>query len=130
MKKRTKRRRKGGYKRGIHASPKAGECKYRSGWELAYMLWLDQNVDVLEYSYEKVQIQYVSNKRTGKLRTYFPDFLVKYPDRTELVEIKPSKRLQQAKVVKKLTCATFWCQTHGAVLKVMTEKELGSLGII
>ena len=129
-KKRRRRKRKGHYHRGNHVSPKAGECRYRSGWELKYMEWLDGNPDVVSYSYEKVVIDYTSNKRTGKQRKYYPDFLVEYSDRKELVEIKPSKRLVQARVKKKLEAATAWCLAHGVLLKVMTEHGLKELGLL
>lgn len=129
-KKKTRRKRRGHYHKGLHVSPKAGDCNYRSGWELNYMNWLDTNPDVLKYSYEKTIIEYVSNKKTGKLRKYYPDFLVDYDGRQELIEIKPSKRVTQIKVVKKLKAAEEWCKTHGVAFKVITEKELKVLGIL
>ena len=70
-----KRKRRRGYHRGTYVSPVAGECKYRSGWEEKYMNYLDSNADVVSWSYENLVIQYVSNKSTGKLRKYYPDFL-------------------------------------------------------
>jgi hypothetical protein len=129
-KRKPRRKRKRHYHTGLHTSPKAGECKYRSGWELEYMQWLDANADVITYSYEKTKIPYVSNARTGKLRNYFPDFLVEYVDRRVLVEIKPKRRASQVKVVKKLKAAQEWCSTHGVALEVITEVELKLLGLL
>lgn len=129
-KKKTRRKRRGHYHRGVHSSPKAGDCSYRSGWELVYMIWLDENPSVLKYSYEGLIIEYVSNIRTGKLRKYYPDFMVDYEGRQELIEIKPAKRVTQVKVAKKLKAAEAWCKTHGVVFKVITEKELKVLGIL
>lgn len=130
MVKRKIRKKRGHYHRGIHVSPKAGDCSYRSGWELAYMIWLDANVDVITYSYEKIVIEYVSNKRTGKLRKYYPDFFVEYENRRELIEIKPAKRLTQARVQKKLKAAEAWCVAHGVTLRVLTEQELKPMGLL
>ena len=130
MKKRRRKRKGGHYHRGLHVSPKAGECKFRSGWEQAYMIWLDSNVDVTSYTYEKTIIEYVSNKKTGKIRKYFPDFLVEYSDHSELIEIKPAKRLEQARVKKKLAAAELWCTAHGIVFRVITENELRPMGLI
>lgn len=129
-KKKTRRKRRGHYHRGVHSSPKAGDCSYRSGWELVYMQWLDANPAVLKYSYEGLIIEYVSNIRTGKLRKYYPDFMVDYEGRQELIEIKPAKRVTQVKVAKKLKAAEAWCKTHGVTFKVITEKELKVLGIL
>jgi hypothetical protein len=130
--KKKKRKRKGHYNRGSYVSTKTGQvCKYRSGWELSYMQWLDVNVDVLTWSYETIIIDYVSNKRTGKLRKYYPDLYVHYVDGTkQLIEIKPSSRLHQAKVQKKLSAANDWCRTKGLALIVITEVELKKMGLL
>jgi len=125
-----KRRKKRKYHTGTHVSPKTGQhCKYRSGWELAYLLHLDANPDVVGYRYEDVRIPYVSNTRTGRVRYYWPDFLVQRTDGQQLlVEIKPKRKLDQAKVQKKLKAAALWCKAHGVTLVVMTERELKLLG--
>lgn len=130
--KRRRRKKKGHYHTGTHLSTKTGQaCKYRSGWELAYLQHLDQDVMVASFEYEGLIIPYVSNVRSGKLRRYFPDFLVSYVDGTRrLVEIKPSKRLAQAAVAKKLRAAEAWCREHGVTLEVITEVELRAMGLL
>lgn len=129
--KKRKRRRKGHYKRGLHESVKGGQCKYRSGWELKYIEHLDASPDVKSFMYEGVSIEYVSNVRSGKVRRYIPDFLVEYVDGSKrLVEIKPSKRLVQATIQKKLRAARAWCETHGVTLEVITEFELRALRLL
>lgn len=129
-KKRRKRKRK--YHTGIHVSPKTGqECHYRSGWELAYMQFLDTDPDTVGYRYEDVSIPYLSNKATGKMRTYWPDFLVQKRDGEQfLIEIKPKRKLDQARVQKKLKAAALWCQAHRVTLVVLTEQELKHLGLL
>jgi hypothetical protein len=95
------------------------------------MQYLDDCSEVVSWSYECVKVPYLSNQRTGKMRTYFPDFLVEYVDkRVELVEVKPSKRLTQARVQKKLEAARGYCNAHGLTLVVLTEKELKGLGLL
>jgi hypothetical protein len=129
--KKKKRKRKGRYQRGIHSSPIAGECKYRSGWEQKYMVYLDDNPDVASWSYEKLVIEYVSNKKTKKIRKYYPDFQIEYKDgRKVVVEIKPSRKLQQATVVKKIRAAKEWCTEHDMVYKILTEIELKDIGLL
>jgi hypothetical protein len=131
-KRRNTKKRKGHYHTGLYTSTKTGQvCKYRSGWEESYMQWLDVNDDVRAWAYESVVIPYVSNVRTGKLRKYHPDFLVEHVDGSqELVEVKPSKRVHQAKVAKKLVAAGDWSRAHGVTFSVVTETELRALGLL
>lgn len=131
LKPKKKKRRRRGYKRGLHKSLKGGECRYRSGWELAYITWLDANPDVLSFSYEQIIIEYLSNKRTGKVRKYFPDFFVEYVDgHKELIEIKPKKRLEQVKVRKKIEAAMKWSEAHHVGFRIITETELKGMDLI
>lgn len=95
------------------------------------MQYLDANEDVVNYRYEDVKIPYVSNARTGKLRSYWPDFLVTRTNGAqELVEIKPFRKLEQAKVQKKLKAAKQWCSDHGVTLVIVTEVELKVMGLL
>jgi len=129
--KRKKRRRRRGYHRGVHTSPKAGECKYRSSWEEKYMLYLDSNPSVVSWTYEQTVIEYVSNIRTKKVRRYYPDFYVKYLDgKEEIVEVKPKRKLEQAIVKKKAEAARNWCLSKGMSYLILTETELKHLGLI
>lgn len=128
--KKTKKRRRG-YKRGLYVSPTAGECKFRSGWEQKYMEHLDSNSQVETWSYEKLVIQYISNKKTGKLRKYYPDFYVVMKDGTKFViEIKQKRKLETSVVKKKTKAAELWCLTNRATYKILTEVELKDMGII
>ena len=130
-KKKRKKKRKGHYIRGTYTSPVAGECKFRSGWELKLMVHLDEQSDVEFWSYEKTVIEYVSNIRTKKIRKYYPDFLVKYKDgRVELIEVKPKRKLEDATVKKKSIAAVLWCAEHGMTYRIMTEVHLKELGLL
>lgn len=130
-KKKRKKKRKGHYIRGTYTSPIAGECKFRSGWEFKLMLHLDENPDVEFWSYEKTVIEYVSNVRTKKVRKYYPDFLVRYKDgRTELIEVKPKRKLEQATIKKKMAAALLWCAEHGMTYRIVTEIQLKELGLL
>lgn len=126
-----KKKRRGHYNRGEYTSPTAGLCKHRSGWELAYMKYLDGNQDVVRWEYEKLFIPYVSNIRTGKLRKYIPDFYVEYLDgHREIIEIKPKRKLEQATIRKKTSAAQAWCLTEGIVYLILTEVELKGLNLL
>jgi len=130
-KKKKRKKRKSRYKRGTHSSPIAGECKYRSGWEQKYMEYLDSDPNIVAWSYEKLAIEYVSNQRTKKIRKYYPDFQVEYKDGKKIiVEIKPSRKLGQATVVKKIRAAKEWCTAHDLTYKILTEIELKDMGLL
>ena len=126
-----RRRKRGRYHRGVHVSPKAGECRYRSGWESVYMVHLDADPDVVAWSYEKTPVPYVSNVRTGRTRTYYPDFYVEYVDgRRMLVEVKPKRKTTQATVMKKAKAAREWCEPRGLTYVILTEVDLRSIGLL
>ncbi len=95
------------------------------------MIHLDASPDVEFWSYEKTVIEYVSNVRTKKVRKYYPDFLVRYKDgRTELIEVKPKRKLEQAVIKKKMTAALLWCAEHGMTYRIVTEIQLKELGLL
>ena len=95
------------------------------------MLYLDSSPEVKSWSYESVIIPYVSNVRTGKKRNYYPDFSVDMKDGTRyIVEIKPSKKLSQALIKKKIAAAESWCRDHSITYKILTEIELKDMGLI
>ena len=111
--KKTKKRRRG-YHRGEYTSSKTGDvCKFRSSWEEKYMVHLDADPAVLSWAYEPFFIEYVSNKSTGKIRKYYPDFFVSYADGTSrLIEIKQKRKIDQPAIRKKTAAAQGWCTTQ------------------
>ena len=117
---------------GEHFSVKLtnGPVKYRSGWEVKYMQWLDKNEQVIAYQYESLIIPYISNQRTNKIRNYKPDLVVERLDKKIVVEIKPSTKVNNRINQKKFNAAKVWCQNHGFDFEIVTEKELKILGIL
>jgi hypothetical protein len=117
-----------------------GAPRYRSGWEHAFMRFLDENEHVLQWASESISIPY-RNPLTGKQSVYIPDFLITYRSRTstmvaELVEIKPKKQSiieskasarDRAIVVvnyAKWDAATKWARRNGLTFRVITEDDL------
>lgn len=128
---RKKKKRRRGYKRGLYLSRVAGECKFRSSWEEKFMIYLDNDASVRTWSYEKTIIEYVSNKKTQKIRKYYPDFYVEYLDGTKkVIELKQKRKLDQATVKKKASAAEVWCANIGATYIILTEIELKNMGLI
>jgi len=127
-----RKKRRGHYHRGEYTSSKTQQvCRYRSGWELSLMQYLDSDPATATWSYESVVIEYVSNARTGKKRRYFPDFYVETASgERQLIEVKPSKKLRQLAVAKKLSAAGDWCRDNQVTLRIITEVELKELGLL
>lgn len=127
-----KKRRKGRYHRGEYTSTKSGSIfHYRSGWELKIMQFLDADPKVESWSYEKIVIEYVSNIRTKKKRRYYPDFYVTYSDgHSEVIEVKPSRKLKQRIVEKKIEAAKIWCSEKKIEFRIITEKQMKELNLL
>lgn len=118
-------------KTGLYTSNKTGKtCKYKSGWELAYMQYLDMCPAVISWEYEAIGIKYLSNKSKGIIRIYFPDFLVHFSDKNYIIEIKPARKVNQLKNQKKFKSAIEYCKLNDFQFQIVTEKELKILGLI
>ena len=115
---------------------------YRSGWELKYMIYLDNHPDVLQWNSEEIVIPYRSPV-DGRIHRYFPDFLVKTKHTTMIVEIKPKKQTKPPKKPKKVSrqyvsevmtwgvneakwkAAEEYCKDRLWQFRVFTEDHLG-----
>jgi hypothetical protein len=117
-----------------------GRPKYRSGWEMTFMIFLDNNDHILQWASESVSIPY-RNPLTGKMSMYVPDFIVTYRNRdntmrAELIEIKPRKqslieekqsqrdRAQVAINYAKWDAATKWARQNGLTFRVINEDQI------
>ena len=66
---------------------------YRSLWERKFMVYCDNNENILEWGSEEIVLPYRS-PIDNKIHRYFPDFYIKYKDvsgriKRSLIEIKP-----------------------------------------
>lgn len=117
-----------------------GKPRYRSGWELTFMMFLDNNDHVIQWASESISIPY-RNPITGKQSIYVPDFFVTYRGRdntmrAELVEIKPRKQsLIESKAsdrdraivavnYAKWDAATKWARRNGLLFRVINEDQI------
>jgi hypothetical protein len=117
-----------------------GTPRYRSGWELAFMRFLDNNDNILQWASESISIPY-RNPITGKQSIYIPDFLITYRNRNnqmvaEVIEIKPKKQSVVESKMKaneratvavnyaKWDSATKWCKKQGLLFRVITEDDM------
>lgn len=114
--------------------------RYRSGWEMAFMRFCDENSHIIQWASESINIPY-RNPFTGKQTIYVPDFLIVYQDRDgrtlgEVVEIKPKKQSliesrasQRDRAVVALNHAKWaaagaYCKRMGLRFRVLTEQDL------
>jgi hypothetical protein len=120
---------------------------WRSSWELKFMAFLDNRIDVSEWSSESVIVPYYHPLKKRMAR-YYPDFLVTFKDREGkftkyLIEVKPlketiapinkAKKKKKTQLYEELTyivnqekwkAAQDFCKINGLKFQIITEKEL------
>ena len=69
---------------------------YRSLWERRFMVYCDNNPNIIEWGSEELIIPYIS-PLDKKPHRYFPDFYIKYVNGNgqtvrEVIEVKPKKQ--------------------------------------
>jgi hypothetical protein len=80
---------------------------YRSLWERRFMVYCDNNPNIIEWGSEELIIPYIS-PLDKKPHRYFPDFYIKYVNGKgqtvrEVIEVKPKKQLKPPKEPKRRT---------------------------
>ena len=120
---------------------------YRSLWERKFMVYCDNNQNILEWGSEEIVVPYRS-PLDNRYHRYFPDFYIKVREssgkiKKMIIEIKPQRQCVEPKVQKRKTkayiyevveyaknqakwkAAEEWCLDRGYEFKVLTENELG-----
>lgn len=119
----------------------------RSLWERKFCKYLDENINIIKWSFETLKIPYVS-PADKKVHSYIPDFIVEKKNKdgsvdTIIVEIKPEKQTVKPKITKrkkkktilqenltyeinksKWESAKNFCDAHDWKFVILTEKEL------
>lgn len=113
---------------------------YRSSWEFSFMLFCDNNPNVLQWASEPFMVPY-RNPFTGKNTIYVPDFMMVYVDKSqtkhaEVIEVKPHKEIamENARSVRdraavalnmaKWAAANEFCKQYGMKFRVVTESDI------
>lgn len=126
-----KRKRRKKYHTGFHTSPKGGTFKYRSQWEKDVAIYFDRDPLVISYGYEVLVIPYTSNLKTGKIRKYYPDFLVTYSDGTKkLIEVKRQDKISDPKVMKKSNAARVWCSKNNVIFEIWSNTAIMAIKLL
>ena len=120
---------------------------YRSLWERRFMVYCDNNPNILEWGSEEVIIPYRSPV-DKKVHRYFPDFIIKVKEstgqiKTYVIEVKPKRQTMEPKKKSRVTksyiyecktyavnqakwkAATEFCEDRRIEFKIITEEELG-----
>jgi hypothetical protein len=119
----------------------------RSLWERKFCKFLDENKNIIRWSFETLRIPYQSPV-DKELHFYIPDFIVEKKNKegkvdTLIVEIKPEKQTKSPTAgkrkskrslinenityainIKKWDAAKEFCKTHNWKFVILTEKEL------
>ena len=124
--------------------------KYRSGWEFTFMLFCDNNKNILKWASEAISIPYRS-PIDNKIHRYYPDFLVNLKNKegilqTIMIEVKPKNQsippmLKEGQTTKnkkyirevilwgkneaKWKAAQEYCKDRGWSFQVFTEEQIG-----
>ena len=121
---------KSGYRSGYATFNKVCTIKgdhsvvYDSLYELAYFSKIDNDNKIISAIVEPFYIEYVDE---GVDKWYYPDIIVTYENgHKELLEIKPTKLLNDRVVKLKQSAAQIYCKEHNIIYKFITETEVFS----
>jgi hypothetical protein len=120
--------------------------QYRSSWELILMRRFDLDPNIISWNSEELIIPY-HDRGSGKLRRYYPDFVIKKKNGNVIevivIEVKPyaqsvpperatkteKRYLSECKTFatnySKWEACTRFCESKGWRFVVITEKGLG-----
>jgi nitrogen fixation protein len=102
-----------------------GKIKYRSSWELKFLQWCDQNPNIIKVISEGIKIPY--KDVDGKIKNYYPDFVILYKNDKLLIEIKPENQTLNETNQRKFAAAKEFANQKGLKFLILTEKELQNL---
>lgn len=116
-------------KKGWHYSPKTKKNYfYRSSYEKLMFTALDEAMDVVWYESECFRIEYYFE---GELHITVPDIFINFETGLEvLAEIKNSYMLTDDLTKAKLRAMRKFAKERGYIFWLITEKELGDMGLL
>lgn len=94
---------------------------YESLLEADYIHLFEFNKDVIIYCEQPLDIVY---KYKGQTRHYYPDFVVKTPEKIIVFEVKPHNKLNDEKLIPKFYAGMSFCESKGYDYKIVTEKHI------
>ena len=92
---------------------------YRSLWERKFMVYCDENNDIVEWGSEELIVPYIS-PIDNKQHRYFPDFYIKTKNGDKfMVEIKPKKFTRPPKPTKRVTKYNFYLKVFTVIVFII-----------
>lgn len=123
------------------------KIRYMSSWEFKTHEFLDNNPNILRWSSEEIAIPYLK-PTDNRVHRYFPDYWVEYRNRHgqmvhEIWEVKPAAQTRKPRASKRKTTKTRlyedltyavntakwqaaqqFCEKHGVIFRIMTERDI------
>lgn len=119
----------------------------RSSWEARAFEFFDNNINVIRWGSEEIEIPYMKPQPDGMIRParYYPDIYVEYVNKEgtlikELFEVKPEKFTKQSRArnshtkhfenyqyivnMAKFHAAEEWCKRNGYKFTILSEKSI------
>lgn len=129
------------FKQGYYDARKSTKYKgptllipYRSSYEYRFILYCENNKNIVEWSYETLHIPYLDPE--GKSHKYYVDFIVKYNNGSiYLIEVKPySQTIPQRNATYrknslKWEAAKRYAVQNGYTFMLVTEKSLDRMKV-
>jgi hypothetical protein len=108
---------------GYFPSDKMGRpIAFESLLEEQLLFFLEYEPTLKEYYEQPLEIKYFSG---GRKRSYYPDFAAVYFDKpTEIIEVKPSKKLSDPKLLPKFEAGSCFCIANDYQFKIITEQDI------
>lgn len=94
---------------------------WESQIERDFLYLLEFDPDVLFFIEQPEEISYVYLSKTHR---YYPDFYVKRLSHKELVEIKPTSKMNDPDNKVKFLAGEEYCQEKGYIFRVVTDKQI------
>ncbi|TWB36918.1 TnsA endonuclease N-terminal domain-containing protein [Nitrospirillum pindoramense] len=101
--------------------------RYESKLERDLLILLESRPGVLEITEQPFTLEFVDS--TGRKKTYTPDFLVRYADKTSIYEVKFKDELKKNwdRYREPYFYARSWAKQNGMRFRIMTEKAIRTL---
>jgi len=111
---------------GYFPSVKMGKTiAFESLLEEKQIFMLEYDPTVTAFYEQPLKIDYFNN---GRRKSYYPDFAVVYSDKPiEIIEVKPSKKLSDPKLLSKFEAGSYFCQANDYQFKIVTEKDIDTI---
>jgi hypothetical protein len=115
-----------GFHHGVFHSKDNGDIYFASSWELMFLVWCEDNKDIIKFGRCKDRITY--KKPSGKSARYHPDFEVKFKNETWISEVKGSRSDYDLVSRKREAAKEFYGGESNKLYIMVYKEDLKRLG--